>query len=347
MLINGTLFRGVMKRKIVFLVWFFVCFLSTAVFASEEKQLFEQGIQYLKQDQHEKAVDTFTALIAIDPRNPDAYKNRGVAYMKLDQYDLAIMDFEKTREIIPDLKGLYSNLGVAWYYKADYQKAIENYDKEISLSPDSHYAYFNRAICWAELKEYGKSLKDISHTLALAPDFYLAHCLKGDILLEIKDMEAARSAYEKALEVDPEQAYARDQLEKIGPAPVRETQPEPDEMADSAQTVAQPAASPKVTPSEGETKTEAKPETQSKEKRSGYEIQAGAYQEKGNAQKKMSQLVQKGYNARILVLTRPNKITWYLVRTGTYPDRKQAEQAKSLFIKDTGMDAFVRPRDRF
>ncbi|MCF8093279.1 MAG: tetratricopeptide repeat protein [Desulfotignum sp.] len=338
MFINPVFFRGTMARKIVVSVLFFICFMSVSVFGSTQQQLFEKGVQYLKQNQYAEAIEAFTELIEIDPDNPDAYKNRGVAHMKMEQFDLAIKDFEKTRQIIPDLKGLYSNLGVAWYYKSDYKKAIENYDMEISLSPDSHYAYFNRAICWAELKEYDKSLNDISKTLSLAPDFYLAHCLKGDLLLARDEEDAARKAYEKAVEVDPEQAYAKTQLEKIGPVPAQALEKEPDKAEVPEE------KAPQKTTASGIQKKSPPP---SKEKDAGYEIQAGAYQVKENAEKKRNQLIRKGYDTRILILTRPNKITWYLVRTGIYSDKKQAEQAKAQFIKNTGMDAFVRPRGRF
>jgi tetratricopeptide (TPR) repeat protein len=407
---------SIMIRKIVVLVWI-SCLLGASALAAQEKQLFETGVDLLKQDRYEAAIAVFTELIDLDPLNPDAFKNRGVAHMKLAEYDQAIHDFEKTLEITPGVKGIYSNLGVAWYYKTDYKKAIENYDREIALSPDSHYAYFNRAICWAELREYAKSLDDIDQTLRLAPDFYLAHCLKGDLFLEVNDIEAARIAYEKAVEMDPEQAYARTQLEKIGPAPVAVPGPAPDisqkkTEADAARTPAKaPEQSAAKTPENGTTAGETQvanafkmptppaseipkqPDPPPAEKTSPadktaadktaadktaadktaadktaaeqtaeqppvkatpskatlgrYEIQAGAYQVQKNARDQLNQLIRLGYEARILELTRPNKTTWYLVRTGSYSDRKQAEQAKARFIEDTGMKAYVRPQDRF
>ncbi len=294
-----------MIRKSTIPVCLFVCFLSATVFASQKKQLFETGIDHMKQHRYEAAVDVFTELIELDPDNPDAYKNRGVAYMKLSQYDPAIRDFEKTRQLMPDLKGLHSNLGVAWYYKGEYEKAIANYDMEIALSPDSHYTYFNRAISWAELKEFDKSLEDIARTLTLVPDYYQAYCLKGDLYLELGDIEAARTAYQKAVEVDPEMAYAINQLEKLGPVSVVQ-EPEPE-----------------------------------------YEIQTGAFQIRENARKQLKELQAKGYDARILILTRSNDVTWHLVRTGRFFDRETADQAMADFIEKTGMKVYVRPWNRF
>lgn len=334
----------VMIRHSIIPVCLFVCFLSATVFASQEKQLFEAGVDHLKQQRYEAAIDVFTELIQLDTGNPDVYKNRGVAFMKLSQYDLAIQDFEKTKKMMPDLKGLHSNLGVAWYYKGEYEKAIANYNREIDLSPDSHYAYFNRAICWAELKEYDKSLDDIVQTLTLVPDFYLAHCLKGDLYMERGYVEAARTAYEKAVEKDPEEEYAKAQLEKLGPAPeVREMVET--QTSEPAEQTAEQTDEQVLTES-----TAAVPEEKISENKipdPEYEIQTGAFQVRENARGKLNEMKALGYDARILILTRSNNVTWYLVRTGTFADRKTAEQTMAQFVKKTGMKAYVRPWNRF
>ncbi|MCG8684129.1 MAG: tetratricopeptide repeat protein, partial [Desulfobacterales bacterium] len=335
-------------KKIVCLVLLSLCLLNSNVFASKEKELFDKGVRFLKENQYPEAVEAFSRLLEIDPENPDAYKNRGVAYMKMNEYDLAIDDFQRTQKIVPDLKGLYSNLGVAWYYKADYTRAIENYDKEIALSPYSHYAYFNRAICWAELKAYEKSLEDIARTLSLSPDFYLAHCLKGDLYVNLREPEKARKAYQKAVEVAPEQTYAKQRLAALGPEPEPEQQVAAERVEDrepaevTARQVetktanvapthkiakAEPPAEPVKPGAEAVSPpTVAKVERNSGQKsgQNGYELQAGAFRNQPNASSLKRKLENKGYEVRILTLTRPSQITWYLVRTGQYAEKKAA-----------------------
>lgn len=371
-------------KKIVCLVLLFLCLLNSYVFASTEKELFDTGVRLLKQDQYPEAVDAFTRLLEIDPENADAFKNRGVAYMKMSEYDLAIADFQRTQKIVPDLKGLYSNLGVAWYYKADYTRAIENYDKEIALSPDSHYAYFNRAICWAELKAYEKSLEDIAKTLSLSPDFYLAHCLKGDLYVNLREPDKARQAYQKAIDVAPDQAYAKQRLAALEPAPESQvaghkitgkvpekkgggTLHEPEgttalhkpektnalhkpvkKIPDSPESVEKVVkAEPPADDAPSRTMAKTDSGVQQKAGQDGYELQMGAFQNQPNAEALKLKLEKKGYEARILTLTRPSQITWYLVRTGRYAEKNAAKLAEELFKQDTGMDAIVRPLDRF
>lgn len=306
-------------KKILFIIVLAICCSSTA-FPASERELFENGVNFLKQDKNQEAVDSFTALIKMAPQNPNAYKNRGVAYMKLNQYDAAINDFEQVKEILPDLKGLYSNLGVAWYYKKDYIQAIENYDKEISLSPDNHFAYFNRAICRAELKAYGASLKDINKTLELVPKFYLALCLKGDLHTDMNQPQKAKQAYKQAILIEPDKVYAKEKLESLmqKQGPMTETQKKSSQASTIAATLSE-----------------------------DYELQTGAFQVKDNALLMRKKLEKDGYTARILELKSPKNTTWYLVRTGRYSQKKAAESFKANLKSDMGIDSIIRPYDRF
>jgi tetratricopeptide (TPR) repeat protein len=306
-------------KKILFVIVLALCCSSTA-FPASERELFENGVNFLKQDKNQEAVDSFTALIEMAPQNPNAYKNRGVAHMKLNQYDAAINDFEQVKKILPDLKGLYSNLGVAWYYKKDYTRAIENYDKEISLSPDNHFAYFNRAICRAELKEYGASLKDINKTLELVPKFYLALCLKGDLHTNINQPQKAKQAYEQAILIEPDKVYAEEKLESLiqRQGPMAETQKESSPASTIASTLSE-----------------------------NYELQTGAFQVQDNALLMQKKLEKNGYTARILEFKRPQNTTWYLVRTGVYSRPETAESFKEILKNNMGIDAIIRPYDRF
>jgi len=302
-------------KKIVFLTVIFILMgFSSSVFCASEKELFENALDFLKQDKYQEAVDAFTVLIKMAPENPHAYRNRGVAYMKMNQYDNAINDFERTKEIVPELKGLHSNIGVAWYYKKDYARAIENYDKEILLSPDNYFAYFNRAICNAVRKDYEKSFSDITRTIELLPDFYLAFCLKGDLLVKMNQPQKAKQAYEKAITIDSDQSYAREQLAGL----------ELDLKAMVKDGSAKKAKADK-----------------------NYELQVGAFKLQKNAKAMQKKLEQKGYKAIILELTRPSKITWFLVRTGSYSRQGEAKTDKKRLKNDMGIDALIKASGKF
>lgn len=348
-----------MKKAILYFLM--TISLYTLAHAESEKALFDKGVSFLKQENYSQAIEAFTQLIEIAPDNPDAYKNRGVAHMKMSQYDEAIKDFEKTREIKPDLKGLYSNLGVAWYYKGDYTQAINNYNMEIALTPDNHYAYFNRAICRAEIGEFAKSLEDVDKSLGLFPNFYLALCLKGDLLVKLDQPLKAKQAYKDAIAFDSGQDYAKERLASLPSDPPSQVGEDP---AGSAPEQKQAAISEKtghtlVVEKKVEQRPEKKPEKKVVKKPAStptgvsngapgkYELQAGAYQIYKNAQDMKNRLSDKGYQIRIIELTRPSGIKWFLVRIGAYDTLEAAEAAEIKAKAKLGMDIIIRPFNQF
>lgn len=346
-----------MNKTSIFLLAVLFSFLVCPVAGAEtDKELFDKGVTLLKNDQFQEAVDEFTLLVRQSPENPDAYKNRGVAYMKLGEYDLAILDFEKTRELMPEMKGLYSNLGVAWYYKGEYEKAIQNYNMEIALTPDNYYAFFNRAICRAELDDLTRSLEDVNQAIALSPEFYLAHCLRGDLLAKMGKTGLARQAYERAIEIDPDHTYAPDQLAALpsepppmpAPGKVVEKAIKEEPASPASDAVKQAELSPKA--ASAPEKTPEQPEAAAppaKGETFAYELQAGAYQEKKNAEKMEKRLSAKGIPVRVTEMDRPNGKHWYLVRTGGYNSRSEAAAARKEMMEKLGSEVIIRPWGQF
>lgn len=303
-----------MLKKIIFLIFISSC-LCTFSHAETEKELFDSGVSFFKQNQYQQAIDKFSKLIELAPNNADAYKNRGVSYMKLNKFDLAIKDFETAKKLFPELKGLYSNLGVAWYYKKEYEKAIENYDIEIEMAPDNYVAFFNRALCLAELDRNEEALDNLIHTLELKPDFYWAICYKADLLAQTGEKIKAIEAYEDAIKVDPENTYAPTKLAKL------RQKTEGDE----------PLAAAKKTP-------EIKKGTGSE-----YAVQAGAFLNQANADKLKTKLINNGFDSRVLTLEDSKKRTWYLVRSGNYENQESAQKALLALEKKLGIKPVVRP----
>ncbi len=303
--------------KKIYIFCFVVICLVTRVVAATDDELFDQGVVLLKQEQSQEAVEVFTRLIESVPDSPDAYRNRGVGYMKLNRYEEAIGDFEKAMALKPDLKDLYSNLGVAWYYKNEYHKAIEFYDKELNLRPDNHYGYFNRAICWAALDEFDLALKDVEKSLDFYPRHYLALCLKGELLVKTGKSLQARQAYEAAIALDPEQAYAKEQLEQIEQGKQEKQEKQTKQTKQGEQAVG------------------------------GFSLQVGAYLGRQNADKMLGKIREKGYSAKILELTGSKGRHWFLVRTGDFATRAAAVEVMAEMKKKLGGPFVVRPSGRF
>ena len=69
---------------------------------------------YFDTDQPQKAVNAYSKVLELDPRNPNVLTDQGIMYRRLGWYDKAIANFEKAQQIDPKhLQSLY-NLGVVY-----------------------------------------------------------------------------------------------------------------------------------------------------------------------------------------------------------------------------------------
>jgi len=74
---------------ILILVVVLVIFAFNSVFSPIRKQM-ELGQKYLNDEEWEQAITTFDGVIAIDPKNEDAYINKAIACVELDNIERAV-----------------------------------------------------------------------------------------------------------------------------------------------------------------------------------------------------------------------------------------------------------------
>jgi tetratricopeptide (TPR) repeat protein len=197
---------------------------------------------------------------------------------------------------------------VAWYYKKEYKKAIENYDLEIQMASENPVAYFNRALCLSELGRNKEALEDLTKTLELKPDFYWAICYKADLLvLEGEDIMAIET-YEEAIKQDPNNMYATEKLAQLRQKIKKKDKPENTKMQNNS-----------------------------------YALQTGAFLNRTNADKMNTRLINSGFDSRILSLKDSRDRTWYLVRSGNYTNRNDAQKARLSLKEKLGIDPLIRP----
>jgi tetratricopeptide (TPR) repeat protein len=103
-----------------------------------------------------------------------------------------------------------------WYAdrdeKLDY--ALELIERAIEQEPDNGYFIDSRGWVFYRMERYDEALKDLERASELVDDAVIFEHM-GDVYLEFDDIEKARVAYEKGLEIEPENRIIRGKLEKL------------------------------------------------------------------------------------------------------------------------------------
>lgn len=174
--------------------------------------LFQKG-----QDAHEKrdftaAVELYQKAIAAVAEFPEAEYQRGHALLSLGRKDEAEKAFRRAVEIRPDWTLALANLGSLLVGKGNYAEAEKLLVKAISLDDQNTLAYSALTELRLSSKAKPEELKDLLTRLTAltgkAKPTAAAWAARGALEVALGAKAAARSSFDKALELDSKNQFA-------------------------------------------------------------------------------------------------------------------------------------------
>jgi tetratricopeptide (TPR) repeat protein/serine/threonine protein kinase len=174
---------------------------------------YKEGTEALAKNERERAIDSFTAALDLDPTNVTYRCQRGKAYLEAHDYARAIDDFSKAIELDERNAAAYAQRGRAHNELKEYARAIEDLNAAIDLDPGDAAAYASRGFAYAQRARvdnslYEEALRDLSKAIELNPRNAVAYRNRGLVYEWMKDPAKALDDYTKAIEADPNYAAA-------------------------------------------------------------------------------------------------------------------------------------------
>jgi len=200
------------------------------------------GLVLQSNGKRDQALSCFDDAIKTAPRTPSFHYNRANLFVETGRYDDASRDYQsalKLRQIYPDA---WLNYGALLYKSGDLSGAIAAFKKMTTHCPNEARGFFNLGRCLAEAKEDDAAKAELEHALKLVPDYVdalitlakiyadtwqfqaaipiLQHALEkqplnflgwanlGTYLAALDNDQSAISAYDRALEINPDYADA-------------------------------------------------------------------------------------------------------------------------------------------
>lgn len=105
--------------------------------AAEVQLRINRGVTYLRRQENEAALADFEAVVALQPRHPEAQVNRGAALLQLRRYGPAIAAFTEALGLgVQEPYKAYLNRGAAREALGDIRGAYEDYNTALEIYPD-------------------------------------------------------------------------------------------------------------------------------------------------------------------------------------------------------------------
>lgn len=182
----------------------------------------EKGIEVGRENRADfKLIAKAFARIGNSYRKMEDYRQAKIYYEKamsehrtpeiktsLSEVEAKIKEEERRAYIDPVKAEAEKEIGNELFKKGDYSTAIKHYSEAIKRNPDDPKLYSNRAACYTKLAAFDLGLKDCETCIKLDDKFIKGYIRKGKILQGMQKTSKASAAYQKALELDPNNAEA-------------------------------------------------------------------------------------------------------------------------------------------
>ncbi len=137
------------------------------------------------------------------PDSPEALLFRAQAYNMNVDVDKALADLNEAIRLDENFDSVWLLRGMVQSVRGDIAGAMKDFEHALTLSPDAGAVYYARALVQVRLRNFSQALADLEHHLGDAVEEPWGLAFKGKALVGLGDYDAAASAAEAAIKLDP------------------------------------------------------------------------------------------------------------------------------------------------
>jgi tetratricopeptide (TPR) repeat protein len=166
------------------------------LFPSPSQRFSLAGTDQIFHGDFEKAIQSFSKAIEIDPENEEAYFLRGNAYNDSGKPELALKDYTVVLKRNPEDQLALYNRSLAYLSLQQFDQAIEDLSRLIQLAPEEPNGYNLRSVVNSQKGEYSLAVADATRVIELGNEIQgmtnrsLAYERQGNLPAAIADETA-------------------------------------------------------------------------------------------------------------------------------------------------------------
>lgn len=169
---------------------------------------FLRGNIYYERGKLRKAINLYTAAIALNQKFSAAYFNKANALAEIELHEDALVMYDKALALDPcDISILY-NRGITLYDMGFYEEAIEMYDAVLFHDQNNEKALYNKGNALYDIEKYKEAVEVYDLLIKKSPQHEAAYFNKATTLWKIKEYDAAIDAFLKVVQMSPKDAAA-------------------------------------------------------------------------------------------------------------------------------------------
>jgi len=183
-------------------------YLEALEFSPENPEILTTiGLLYLRQGENFRAFDYLGNSLTHDPKNPKTILAAGSIIQDHSDMDVALIKYRVAAVQTPNSAQLWNNIGMCFFGKQRYIAAIACLKKALYLDPFEWIISYNLGLVHLNTGQFASAFHFFSASINLKPDFPSSYMYLAITLSKLDDFENACSAYEKAIEMEPDHLF--------------------------------------------------------------------------------------------------------------------------------------------
>ena len=163
---------------------------------------------YQYQGDFQEAALALQKAVLLNPTDPYGQHSLGEIFLRLDQTEEARLCFLRALAQNTDFLPAYYSLARLLIRQGQLEESIPKLKKVIQLQPRFHQAYKYLAEVYFVIKFFREAIEANSKAVELVPGNFFYQRLKGQICIELGELELAKSCFRKANNLNLEDRYS-------------------------------------------------------------------------------------------------------------------------------------------
>jgi len=178
-----------------------------------EEQL-EEGLSLLHEGDYDHAIDISRQLQRMEPEQADGYHLEAMVFQKLNQWEKSIGALDTAIKLEENHSGYYNLRGFANLQLENLEEAKSDFEKAIDLD-DSPAAHRNLVLYKIMNDQGNEAINYLLNRIKNNPKDVENWILMGDLMHRAGQKAKAKTYYEQAEKMDPENSYVKEQLSEL------------------------------------------------------------------------------------------------------------------------------------
>jgi putative PEP-CTERM system TPR-repeat lipoprotein len=172
-------------------------------------------LSYVAQRDAARAVDTLEPLLEQDPDSSETLSIAGQVYLLAGDFERSSKYFARQVAKSPDDARAMTRLGISRLAEGEIDRGLNDLGEASQLDADLSYADFARVTAMLSEHKFDEALQAQAELEKKLPNNPLTYNLRGGIMIGKGDLAAARAAFRKALEINPDFLPAATNLARL------------------------------------------------------------------------------------------------------------------------------------